>query len=134
MAVTAQRRKSVLAIVARWKPRLYLSEWEFEVQFMDKPDSDDSPDDPDGETAAAIFASPTYLQALIQIYPFFWDLKPTHREKVIVHELSHCLTQELFNVIDGAYSGRALNYNDACEKLERLTQRITNLALSRAGA
>lgn len=134
MAVRARERRSVEVIIARWKPRLYLSEWEFEVQLMSEPDRDNSPDDPDGETAAAIHASPTYLQALIQIYPLFWELKPSHREKVIVHELSHCLTQELFNVIDAAYSGRAVNYVDASEKLERLTQRITNLALSRAGA
>lgn len=127
----ARARKEVDRLVATWKKRLYLTEWEIEVVHADNDAHPEAHPVGEGDVMAEVDACPVYLQAIIEIRPSYWKLSPSQREKAIVHELSHCLTQEIYGLLESQWRGLAVMEREAVSSLERLTQRIANIALSR---
>lgn len=111
--------KEVARLLKKWKSRMFLQEWMIEVKFA-KEDKENF--------IAEIAPCPVYLKASITIYPCFKKLSAEEKENAIIHELAHCHTQELFNVVERQGSGQMVPKDLAVEALERLTQRIANIA------
>lgn len=82
--------------------------------------------DPDGTYAATCSPDPVYLSAVITIYPCYWGHTRAQREEIIVHELSHCLTEELYQAAHDMTNGKLVTRDHLNQLRERLTQRITN--------
>lgn len=111
--------KEVARLIKKWKPRMFLQEWMIEVKFAEQ--------DKDGYIAE-ISPCPVYLRASMTVYPCFKKLPPEERENAIIHELAHCHTQELFNLVERLGGGQLVPKDMATEALERLTQRVANIA------
>lgn len=120
MKPTTTQKKRVENWIEKWRPRLYLQEWYFNIEYMSG-----SLDSDDYIINATIMACPTYLKAKIRIYPDFWSIDKDRQERIIVHELSHCLTQELWNVTDDLHMGKLVSQDTIKQIAERLTQRIS---------
>jgi hypothetical protein len=111
--------KEVSRYIKKWKSRMFLQEWMIEVKFA-KEDRDNF--------IADISACPVYLKAVITVYPCFKKLSADEKENAIIHELAHCHTQELFNLVERQGMGQMVPKDLAVEALERLTQRMANIA------
>ena len=118
---TRKQRKWVQDILVEWKGRLFLHEWYIDVCYM----SEDIDSDDNYTTNASISACPTYLKANIRIYPLFWEATEDKQIRCLVHELCHCLTQEIWDTIGHMQDGHFVNSNTSRNQIERLTQRIS---------
>jgi hypothetical protein len=120
-------RKEVDKILAKWRPRLFLGEWSIDVQFPEE--------GPDGgvgyDIVAECYPDPVYMIATIKVHKAWFKHPPKAREFAIAHELVHCHTQELWNIADRQANGYAIPRQMVTEAVERLTQRITNIAFDR---
>jgi hypothetical protein len=113
--------KQVREMVRVWTPRLLLNEWTIEVLFASENCEDGA--------FAECQSSTMYLDANIIIYPKFWTEPYDKWEDIVVHELVHCLTARVSNMLDSALQGRLYNVRDIEFNIEQLTQRITNVAI-----
>ncbi len=116
-------KKEAHEILRKWSQRLFLGEWYFELEFPKKQSKNS-----ELITVADINPNPTYLEAKIRIYPEWFKCAPKAREFTLVHELCHCLTEELYSLIEDQIEGRLVTKNHSSEVLEKLTQRIANVA------
>lgn len=121
--------KEVSRVIAKWQRKLNLDEWVIDAKLMKEPPEPESSTVGAGVTLAEVRPCPVYLQATVMIYPEFWKNPAPKREAALVHELVHCITQELFDVIRALWRDEAVSLREAKEKLERLTQRITYVAI-----
>lgn len=121
---TASNKKSsvVRPIIEKWRPRLLLGEWAINLNYPES-DVDQSGD---RTILAYVSADPVYLNATIHIYPAWFDRSDEVREMTLVHELCHCFTQEVWNMMDMQHRGEVVPDRYQREAVERLTQRITN--------
>jgi hypothetical protein len=117
-------KKEAHEILRKWSQRLFLQEWYIDVQFPEKQAKGDS----DFITLADIDPNPVYMEAKIRIYPAWFDEPPKVREFTLIHELCHCLTEELYKHIDDLQEGRVVTRKNSSETLEKLTQRMANVA------
>lgn len=78
-------RRQVLALVAKWRPRLLLDAWEITVQVNRRI-----------RARADCEAAPAYLEAVIRFNPTL--IKPEDLEATVVHELLHCHTWRLWEL------------------------------------
>jgi len=120
-----EAEKEVQAFVQRWKPRLNLNEWHIETESADK----DLPDpDEEGDCLMDCNADPVYLQAKIRIFPAFARRARHNRERAVVHELCHLVTQEARDLANRARLGKMVTVTETTAAFERMTQRIANIA------
>lgn len=118
----SDQRKRVEKFVNKWKPRLFLHEWYITIAHPRE-------DDPNVEGATAnIRVNPVYLSAHINIFPRFWCGTLKEQEETIVHELCHCVTQEAWDLARAQREGQAFSSDQIRNVIERLTQRMTNVA------
>jgi hypothetical protein len=113
------RRAWVKKMIGRWRSRLFLGEWFIDIEYHD---------DINSKAAAQCDADPVYMTAKIRIYPCFWYSSRLDREMILVHELCHCITQSAWNCMASLLDGQLVTKNQQQCELERLTQRITNIA------
>jgi hypothetical protein len=124
-----QAEEEVRAIVRDYKPRLNLQEWHIEIEGAEK----DLPDpDEDGECLMDCNADPVYLQAKIRIFPAFGKRKRRTRERAVVHELCHLVTQEARDLANRARLGKMVTVTETTAVFERMTQRIANIATAKS--
>jgi len=84
-------RRQVLALVAKWKPRLLLDSWDIGVKLTTTLDA---------RVQADCSCAPEYLDAVVRINPAL--VTPEELEAVIVHEMLHCLTWPLAELAEDA--------------------------------
>ena len=125
------RKNEASKLLSKWKARLNLSEWQIEILHVNSEAEDHKDDVGEGDTLARVFPDPVYLQAQIQLFPAFWKRTVREREAALVHELCHCITEELYNAVRASWRDEVVTRRDAGERLERLTQRIAYVALGR---
>lgn len=75
-------KTEIKQIIEKWKPVLGLSDWIINIVFETNYEGDD-------RCEASIEEDLKYHEADITIYDAFWKNDPEHREKNIVHELTH---------------------------------------------
>lgn len=119
-------KKEAVALLRKWQKRMLLNEWFFEVFYPDQPYEEN---EQGGITHATVNADPVYLKANVRLYPSWFSAPNDIREQIIVHELAHCMTQELRDLADKLRDGRLVTSLEINEVHERLTQRISFVAI-----
>lgn len=109
-------------IVEKWRPRLFLGEWHISLSYP----KEDVEARGSGQCLAEVSVNPVYMNAVISIYPALFKKTNEVQEHAIVHELCHCLTQEVWELMDMQHRGAAVGEHFQRESVERLTQRIAN--------
>ncbi len=110
--------------IKKWQPKLFLFEWYISVIYAEK----DLDADQDGDTLATCSPDATYMKALITIYPAWFKRSKSLREHSIVHELCHCHTEELRELVRRLHKDVNVTLANTTAAHERLTQRMANIA------
>ena len=115
---TKQQRERVGKWVKKWRPKLYLNDWHFNVSY------------PKDETGpyATIIVNENYFEGDIEIYPSFWSLKIQEQEKDIVHELCHVITHPSKGAAIDLLNGKLVTEQQIKLINEQLTEKIAILA------
>lgn len=114
-------RKQTIKLIDKWRPLLNLQEWNFEIIFPGSPDPEDA--------MADCSAKPEYLEATIRFYPCFFNVPKDVREHTVVHELCHCIVAELQHAGEDLMEGQLVTKKNHQDLVERLTQRISYIAM-----
>lgn len=123
---TSAQTREVLKILDKWKRKLLLNEWFIDTIFP----AEYCEGTPDGYNVLAdTSVDPVYLNAKIRFYPAFFEAPNDVREHAVVHELCHCLTQEAWDNMGKLYRGEMVSGCQQRDIIERLTQRISNVAM-----
>lgn len=117
--------KKLVKLISKWKPRLFLTEWAIHLKIAEQ----DLPSEDGTITLAVVNADPVYLNAVVTVFPAWTKLDAESQEDAIVHELNHCLIQEVYDAAAKLFEGGVVTKDDMHERIERLTQRVTNVAL-----
>lgn len=119
--------KEAKAFVDLWAPRLGLSEWVIKVKEKHKPSPDDS--DRPFATRAEVVCDPTYEEATITVFPAFDSADREEKEGVIVHELTHCLTEPQYRLNLSLMEGKLVTEDEAQRVNESTTERMAKLLI-----
>jgi hypothetical protein len=117
---TDQQKKEVTRFINKWRPKVFVGEWQIFTNFKKNQDRPD--------VACSIDIDWEYLRATINVYPGHWDQTKQMREFAILHELCHIQTHELEEMAHDLHNGRFVNQHDISVAAERLTQRMANIA------
>lgn len=119
---TKSARNKIHKLADKWRAQLLLNEWYFNFEYL-KEDSNN--------TYAHIVVNEKYVEARIYMYPMFWRASPEKQEEILVHELCHCFTQRIYNLMIDQSNYKMVTQETATHEWELLTQRIANVALVR---
>jgi hypothetical protein len=122
---TPKERKEIQRLIDKWRPRLFLSEWYFNLEYP----TENCSNKEGYNTLADISPDVVYLNALIRVYPAFFKKSKQAQEEAIVHELCHCITQYLWDTALRLRNGYNVHEMAIQDEVERATQRIANVAL-----
>ena len=113
-----ERRALIEGIVSRWRERLLLDHWSFDVILLrERP----------GDTAIArVTLNERYSDAVIEIHPDFWTHTPETQSRVLLHELAHALTNRIAT-LGRRGKKRLLNDDELTDAEENLTEHIANI-------
>jgi len=122
---TPRYQKELRQRLKLWYDRMGLREWRAEIGFCKDEDSDGA--------AATCSITEVYLTAHIILFPSVarywkdrrWDLI----DEVLVHELSHLLTEPLYRIALDAVTNTSKKFLE--DVRERQTQRIAQVVLKR---
>lgn len=120
-ATDAQRREAK-RIISKWKSQLFLNEWFIDIRY----DPEQPACEPGYDVHAQVSANPTYMTAVIWIYPSWAKVPKDRREHLLVHELCHLLTQEAWDAMKKLHREGVVTADQQREIMEKLTQRIAN--------
>lgn len=116
-----------LDTINKWRSDLLLDEWFFELIFPEQRSASDTSDD--YGALCDVHADTVYFKAHIRVYPAWFNAPNDVRVHSIVHELCHCLTQQLWDLAGELMNGRLVTEKEVREAVERLTQRISIIAM-----
>lgn len=119
-------RKEVCRIIEKWRRLLFLNAWTFNVTW---PDADCTHSE-HGQTIDKIASSdidPIYLRSEIRIYPLWKTRDKEDREKDIVHEMAHCLTETITRELELVVGGQATSNRRIKEINENMTEHIASI-------
>lgn len=124
-------KREALKLIEKWKIRLNLEEWTIFLIFpeVDAPATGDGY----GPPQATCVPCHVYLQAWVRLYSGWFEGTEEDRERWIVHELCHCITSEVKDAAFGLRDGKLFTPDQLKEIDERLTQRITYIAMRDKG-
>ncbi len=122
-----EREQFITEAVYKWRHKLFLTEWNIDV--VQSKEEDTSP--PGGTyTLADVHVIYPYKKATITIYPQFWHKDDETKEQALVHELCHCHTQDVWDVINSQHNGCLYPPHVVTDIIETLTQRMAIIAHS----
>lgn len=117
---TKTQRKEIINYINKWRPKLFLHQWDFKISYHDNPQ----------ELGVKIEIQPEYKNALINIhYDFLQDIRKGELEEMIVHELCHCIIQPIIEVAARASNGICVTQQEIDWHKEQVTQHITRSIL-----
>lgn len=125
MKPTKKEKKKIKEQIELWRGRLFLHEWFLSVGY-----SDDEKYQGPFSVSAEVFTNVVYLKAEVTIFPNFFTLDDNEKERCLVHELCHCLTQESWNTSQDLGNGKLIHFDTIRDRIETLTQRISNVAFN----
>ena len=121
-----QMSQELQKLMNKWRTRLFLQEWGFEHAYVSGASTQDGND---FDIAADIAVTFDYKTARIRTYDLFWQSPPEKREAMFVHELRHCHTQGVWDLMKGFLNGYFTTPQDIHSAIETLTQRISVIAI-----
>lgn len=117
---TKSQRKEILDYINKWRPKLFLHQWDFKIIYHNNPE----------EVCAKIEMKPEYKNACISIHnDIFKDLDKEELEEMIVHELCHCIIQPIIELVGRAASGISVTEQELNWHKEQVTQHIAKSIL-----
>lgn len=116
-----QRSKYIKQLIEKWRPLLFLNEWNIFHEFVD----DEGSVQGGRNSAAEISVNFTYKSAHIKTFSGFWRETPDVQDDMICHELCHCHTQELWDFCVDFANGKHHTPDEVWRSVETLTQRIS---------
>mgnify|MGYP000858076613 FL=1 len=99
----------------------YLNGWEVETECFKEPKSD-SPG-----AAAEMTTVWKYRQAILKIYPCFWQLEENERKETLIHEFCHVIVARPFLLIDNTKNGHLISGNEIDDIHEHTTSWIAQI-------
>lgn len=108
------------SIVKIWQPILDLHSWRIDVKLM--------PEDTSEKTYASCSVNQKYLEATIKVFPNFWSDDGRSKELDIIHELCHCHTQQMRDMLCEMSNGRYFVPQTIDYEWELLTQKMAYIA------
>jgi hypothetical protein len=106
-------------LLKKWTSKLMLNKWKFKIiplEQTDKPDIN-----------LIIEPDPTYYNANLYMFPNFKTHNKKEKEEMVVHELVHCMTSELSELLLAATRGVIVSPEQRFNAEERMTQSITRV-------
>lgn len=126
-----KKDQTVSKLIAKWRGELFLNEWTFSHKFVSGGGQNQ---DSEFDVAAEISVNYPYKIAYITTFDGFWNKDSKTQEAMMVHELCHCHTQELWNFLNDFSNGKHHNPDEIWRSVETLTQRISLIAQKRTGS
>lgn len=119
--ITSKQKKSVISLIDKWKPILYLNEWKIYLEFPNQNNSECA------DVLAQINCDNVYKCATMTVFNSYFDISNEDKEHSIVHELCHCLTEKLSHLLRCQHDGSLITNREIRDSTEELTQTITNV-------
>lgn len=129
------RERKVNRWIRKWQRLFLLDHWDIYYSEAEKRDSEPS-------LLAEINIRTRYMEADLQIFPYFWEAvgdygTDKYREETVAHELAHIIVSPLVQLIERARAGQLVteaNMNDAqeeaTESISRIATRLRAQALA----
>lgn len=115
-------RKLVDKFISKYKEKANISHWTITAKFIEEQEFYNK-----NKTLASINADDVYLNAEIFIYPAFFKENIKEQEKIIAHEISHCLTNPIADLCGELISGKLVTSRELEKETEKLTEIIAIL-------
>ena len=119
MSISTKDKERIKKLVEKWKKKLYLQEWEVLIVFKDEYKDN---------VAAENHVRVPYMFSKIIIFKSFWNDPKKVQEKIIIHELCHCITERAYDAFLELVNYKIVTMVDIESIREQLTQKITNIA------
>jgi len=119
-------KAEIEADVAKWREKLLLQVWTFRIDYSDKPSSDD---DSAGQVSADIACDTKRRRGTITIYPYYATFSRERRQNCIVHELCHCIADEMNYLLWRMQSDHHVSLDERICAWEHLTEHIKEVAM-----
>lgn len=117
-----KKQKITDNLIRKWQPWLFLQEWHFDIFFAEE-DFGESPT----QTIASAVCNYTYKKANITFYPRFFKDSKEEQEKTVIHELCHCHTDKVWDMLLDQNNGLLHTKNSIRDEIETLTTRMENI-------
>lgn len=109
--------------IAKWRERLHVTGWTFDVAMKPKPHARDPQ-----RTIAQIDVNERYADATLYVYPRIWKDSRKEQERAIVHEMIHAPMNRVANMLDKLIAAGLASKDDVDDAYEELTEYVTNVA------
>lgn len=120
---TKERREKLLHMIAKWRSRLLIEDWTFNVVTHRNLHHRD----PD-EHLAHVNVSEKYKTGTVHFYPTLWKEAPETRERTVMHEMIHAPVNRVGNILDRAVAAGVASKDEVDAAYEELTEYMANLA------
>ncbi len=124
---TTIQKELVKLWVSKWKPMLYLNLWCVELKF----EKENSPKGSEYLCKAKIDFY--YKNVNLLIHPSFFKLSKSVQEESIVHELCHCVGEEVGELFYDLISGKLVTDDQRNNSIEAMTQHFTRIIFNMQG-
>jgi len=118
---TKEQRAELKKFINKWRPLLFLHAWDIDCHYMDS----DHPHNPD--VAIETNMQQEYTQAAWSVYPRYWRLSKTDRERCVVHELCHSVVVPLQHLSIIQTKGQFVSPGHCAHVDESVTQHLSNI-------
>ena len=109
----------------KYQKLLFLNEWN--IELVNSPEEHHATQN-GVDILACNSADPNYLHAVVTLFPVFYTKPRDAQINTIIHELCHCITQEAWNCMIDLKEGQNIHDLTMRNMIEKLTQRIANIA------
>lgn len=124
---TNAQKKRVSEWAKHYRKVLFLDAWFIDIHYM----KDNDKSDDRQVTLATCEVLEEYFKVNIMIMPVFFERSLYQQEESICHELSHCVTQQVWDSLNTLKNGGMVTAGTLRQEIERLTQMITIIAMNR---
>lgn len=117
-------KREVQRLVEKWTKILDLQNWTFQIELSKK---NIDPDESGLEIPAQTVISSRYSTCLIKINPCYSDYTKNQREFFIIHELCHCITDKLDELLYRIECGKHVAYGQRIDVREEVTDKMARI-------
>ena len=116
MKITKAKKQIVYNLVDEWSEKLFLHQWEVKIDFETKNSKDD--------ILASVNPNHIYRKARLTIYPDLFSCNKQQIKEAIIHELIHCVIDELPALSFTMQKGTMVTHSEVEDALEMITQQL----------
>ena len=117
MKITKAKKQIVHNLVNEWSKKLFLHQWEFTIDFKTKTGND-------SDILASVNPNHIYRKARLTIYPDLFSCNKQQIKEAIIHELIHCVIDELPALSFTMQKGTMVTHSEVEDALEMITQQL----------